>query len=88
MLIVSLCLLFGSLLILRLLSPDASRMAHELVVRAFSIPVMTYVIGTALFVFLNLVSGDRLYDVETWLRSCLFCGLPLATLVSWSSLKD
>jgi hypothetical protein len=88
MLPVSLCLLFGSLLILRLLSPDSSKMAQELVVRAFSIPIMTYVIGTSLFVLLNLLSGDRLWDAETWLRSCLFCGLPLATIVSWSSLRD
>lgn len=54
-----------------------------LVLCAFSFPVITFTGGTLGWLLLNLATNFSHWDPESWLGSCAWVGLPLASIGSW-----
>lgn len=54
-----------------------------IVLCAFSFPVLTFTGGTIGWIALNLVTGFSHWTAESWLNSCCWIGLPIATVGSW-----
>lgn len=54
-----------------------------IVLCAFSFPVLTFTGGTIGWMALNLVTGFSHWTAESWLNTCCWIGLPIATVGSW-----
>ena len=54
-----------------------------LVLCAFSFPILTFTGGTLGWLVLNLVTSFSHWTPESWLSSCAWVGLPIATVGSW-----